>query len=197
MLLSPKAAKNPIIQQLNNSLARLKPADQSAAIELRRLVEYVVAKSQEPEFDEEDFDYLLERMQKAAEKIAPIEPKVMKFTNRIATLIKETQIDTPTRRQHLEERSRIHIRDRLTGLVQQLSDQLERTPENLYKKAKVVAELTARTVEIAFKETPNKMLVQISAAELKAAAVELAVVYPVILPTISKIVDLVLNLSEM
>jgi len=73
-----------------------------------------------------------------------------------------------------------NARKELEKLIGQLSEALEKVPEEKQEQAQAVAETAKVLVDTAKAETPNKTMVQITGEGLKQAAQNLAEVMPVV-----------------
>jgi hypothetical protein len=85
-------------------------------------------------------------------------------------------------------------RRELEKLIGQLSEALQKVPENNKEDAQAVADLTQSLVESAKVEKPNKTMLQITGEGLKKAAQNLAEVLPTVLPIATQIVAAVLKI---
>jgi hypothetical protein len=79
-------------------------------------------------------------------------------------------------------------REELEKLIGQLSDALQKVPEEHKEQAQAVADLTQTFVESAKAENPNKTTLQITGDGLKKAAQNLAEVMPTVLPIATQII---------
>lgn len=78
-------------------------------------------------------------------------------------------------------------RKELEGLIGQLSEALQKVPEQNQEQAEAVAETAKVLVDTAKAENPNKTMVQITGDGLKQAAQNLADVMPVVVTIASQI----------
>jgi hypothetical protein len=85
-------------------------------------------------------------------------------------------------------------KQQLKELVENLSVELKKTPENKAEEAQAVADLTKTLVEEGTKPTPNKTTIQITAEGLKTAAQNIANVMPVVLTIATGIVKTIFQL---
>jgi regulator of replication initiation timing len=86
-------------------------------------------------------------------------------------------------------------RKELQKLIQQLSEALEKAPQEKKDEVEAVAETAKALVEQAKGEKPNKTLLQISGEGLKLAAKNVAEVLPTVLPIAMQIVAAVGKLT--
>ena len=87
-------------------------------------------------------------------------------------------------------------RQELKKLIGQLSEALEKTPEESQEHAQAVAETAKALVDTAKAEKPNKTMLQITGEGLKQAAQNLAEVMPVVVTIASQIVMTVAKLTS-
>jgi methyl-accepting chemotaxis protein len=86
-------------------------------------------------------------------------------------------------------------RKELEKLIGELSEALQKTPEESQEQAEAVAATAKSLVDFAKVEKPNKALVQISGEGLKQAAQNLAGVMPVVVQIATQIVMAVTKLT--
>jgi len=86
-------------------------------------------------------------------------------------------------------------RKELEKLIGELSEALQKTPEESQEQAEAVAATAKSLVDVAKVEKPNKALVQISGEGLKQAAQNLAGVMPVVVQIATQIVMAVTKLT--
>ena len=89
-----------------------------------------------------------------------------------------------------------NARQELEKLIGQLSEALEKTPEENQEHAQAVAETAKALVDTAKAEKPNKTMLQITGEGLKQAAQNLAEVMPVVVTIASQIVMTVAKLTS-
>jgi len=89
-----------------------------------------------------------------------------------------------------------NARQELEKLIGQLSEALEKTPEESQERAQAVAETAKVLVDTAKAEKPNKTMLQITGEGLKQAAQNLAEVMPVVVTIASQIVMTVAKLTS-
>jgi methyl-accepting chemotaxis protein len=89
-----------------------------------------------------------------------------------------------------------NARQELEKLIGQLSEALEKTPEESQEHAQAVAETAKALVDTAKAEKPNKTMLQITGEGLKQAAQNLAEVMPVVVTIASQIVMTVAKLTS-
>ena len=89
-----------------------------------------------------------------------------------------------------------NARQELGKLIGQLSEALEKTPEESQEHAQAVAETAKALVDTAKAEKPNKTMLQITGEGLKQAAQNLAEVMPVVVTIASQIVMTVAKLTS-
>ena len=89
-----------------------------------------------------------------------------------------------------------NARQELEKLIGQLSEALEKTPEESQEHAQAVAETAKALVDTAKIEKPNKTMLQITSEGLKQAAQNLAEVMPVVVTIASQIVMTVAKLTS-
>ena len=89
-----------------------------------------------------------------------------------------------------------NARQELEKLIGQLSEALEKTPEESQEHAQAVAETAKALVDTAKAEKPNKNMLQITGEGLKQAAQNLAEVMPVVVTIASQIVMTVAKLTS-
>ena len=107
-----------------------------------------------------------------------IKSKLKNVTQTIGTL---PQVDASTKAE-------------LEGLIKELNDALQQTPEDKAEEAEAVAQVAQDLVEKAAEEQPNKTMVQITGEGLKQAAQNLADVTPSVLSIATRIVATVSQL---
>jgi ElaB/YqjD/DUF883 family membrane-anchored ribosome-binding protein len=86
-------------------------------------------------------------------------------------------------------------RQKLQGLIEQLSQALERIPESQKEQAEAVAASAQALVETAKADKPNKTLLQISGEGLKKAAENLAEVAPAVVGIASQVIAMVMRMK--
>lgn len=84
----------------------------------------------------------------------------------------------------------------LQRLLQQLSETLQKVPQEHTENAEAVAETARILVEMASQEKPNKTMIKLSGDSLKQAAQNLAVVMPAVLGIATQIVDTITKLTH-
>jgi methyl-accepting chemotaxis protein len=89
-----------------------------------------------------------------------------------------------------------NARQELEKLIGQLSEALEKTPEESQEHAQAVAETAKALVDTAKAEKPNKTMLQITGEGLKKAAQNLAEVMPTVVTIASQIVMTVAKLTS-
>ena len=89
-----------------------------------------------------------------------------------------------------------NARQELEKLIGQLSEALEKTPEESQEHAQAVAETAKALVDTAKAEKPNKTMLQITGEGLKQAAQNLAEVMPTVVTIASQIVMTVAKLTS-
>lgn len=89
-----------------------------------------------------------------------------------------------------------NARQELEKLIGQLSEALEKTPEENQEHAQAVAETAKALVDTAKAEKPNKTMLQITGEGLKQAAQNLAEVMPVVVTIASQIVMTIAKLTS-
>ena len=89
-----------------------------------------------------------------------------------------------------------NARQELEKLIGQLSEALEKIPEESQEHAQAVAETAKALVDTAKIEKPNKTMLQITSEGLKQAAQNLAEVMPVVVTIASQIVMTVAKLTS-
>ena len=89
-----------------------------------------------------------------------------------------------------------NTRQELEKLIGQLSEALEKTPEESQERAQAVAETAKVLVDTVKAEKPNKTMLQITGEGLKQAAQNLAEVMPVVVTIASQIVMTVAKLTS-
>jgi methyl-accepting chemotaxis protein len=82
-------------------------------------------------------------------------------------------------------------REELQKLIQQLSEALEKAPEDKKEQVEAVAETAKALVDQAKGEKPNKTMIQITGEGLKQAAKNVAEALPAVLPIAVQIVSAV------
>ena len=82
-------------------------------------------------------------------------------------------------------------RNELSGLIQQLTDVLQKIPAEQQEVAQALAETTQALVNAAKEPKPNHTMVEITGEGLLKAAQNLAKVAPLVLPLASQIVETV------
>lgn len=86
-------------------------------------------------------------------------------------------------------------RQRLQGLIEELSQALQNIPESKQEQAEAVAASAQELVEKAKADKPNKTLLQISGEGLKKAAENLADVAPTVLSIASQVIMTVMQMK--
>jgi len=89
-----------------------------------------------------------------------------------------------------------NARQELAKLIGQLSEALDKTPEESQEHAQAVAETAKALVDTAKAEKPNKTMLQITGEGLKQAAQNLAEVMPTVVTIASQIVMTVAKLTS-
>ena len=83
----------------------------------------------------------------------------------------------------------------LQGLIEALTQALERIPQEKEEQAQAVAETAKQLVDSAKEETPNKTMIRITGESLKQAAQNLAEAAPAVIALTSQIVMAVLKIT--
>jgi len=86
-------------------------------------------------------------------------------------------------------------RKELEKLIGQLSESLQKVPEEHKEDAQAVADFTQSLVDSAKVEKPNKTTLQITGEGLKKAAQNLAEVLPAVIPIATQIVAAVMKIA--
>jgi hypothetical protein len=86
-------------------------------------------------------------------------------------------------------------REELQQLIEQLSESLEKVPQDKVEEAEAVAQSAEHLVSVATEEKPNKTMIQITGEGLRQAAENLADVMPIVLTIATRIVTTVSKLA--
>ena len=86
-------------------------------------------------------------------------------------------------------------RQRLQGLIEELSQALQNIPESKKEQAEAVAASAQAFVETAKADKPNKTLLEISSEGLKKAAENLAEVAPTVLSIATQVIMTVMQMK--